>query len=146
MSVAAAFGGASRRRAESNAAGAAGLSGGSVFERRRAGGWDGCVAAFAEAVALALKRDHGRVVHESVDQGRGDHRVAEDLAPGFEPAVAGDDDAAAFVAAGDQGEEEVRGLAFEGEVADLVDDQQLVALEALKFLVERVALLGFLEA
>jgi hypothetical protein len=37
-------------------------------------------------------------------------------------------------------------LALEREVADLVDDQQLVALEPFEFLVEGVALLGFFEA
>jgi hypothetical protein len=52
----------------------------------------------------------------------------------------------ALVAARDQGEEQVRGLAFEWEVADLVDDQQLVALKAFEFLVEGVALLGLFEA
>ena len=59
---------------------------------------------------------------ESVDEGGGDHGVAEDFAPGFEAAVAGDDDRAAFVAAGDQREQQVGGLAFERQVADLVDD------------------------
>jgi hypothetical protein len=39
-------------------------------------------AAFAEAVALAFEGDHGGVVDEPVDQGCGDHGVAEDLAPG----------------------------------------------------------------
>ena len=58
------------------------------------------------------------VVNEPVDQGGGDHGVAEDLAPGLEAAVAGDDDRAAFVAARDQREEQVRGLALQGEVAD----------------------------
>ena len=65
------------------------------------------------------------VVDEPVDECGGDHGVAEDLAPGFEAAVAGDDDRAAFIAAGDQGKEQVRGLSLEGQVADLVDDQQL---------------------
>src|SRR5438034_8188457 len=51
---------------------------------------------FAEAVALALERDHGGVVDEPVDQRGGDHRVAEDLAPLFEAAVGGDDDRAAL--------------------------------------------------
>ncbi len=44
-------------------------------------------SAFSQAVALAFEGDHGGVVHEPVDQGGGDHRVAEDLAPGLEPAV-----------------------------------------------------------
>ena len=65
---------------------------------------------------------------ESVDEGGGDHGVAEDLAPGLEASVAGDDDRAAFVASGDQRDEQVRRLRFEREVADLVDDEQAVAL------------------
>src|SRR4051812_25994197 len=40
----------------------------------------------------------------------GDHGVAEDLAPGLEAAVRGDNDRAAFVAARDEREEEVRRL------------------------------------
>jgi hypothetical protein len=71
-----------------------------------------------------------RVVNEPVDEGGGDHGVAEDLAPGLEAVVAGDDDRAAFVAGGDQGEEQIGRLASEREVADLVDDQQAVALQA----------------
>ncbi|MDP9260148.1 MAG: hypothetical protein M3Q31_26850 [Actinomycetota bacterium] len=55
------------------------------------------------------------MVDEPVDQGCGDHGVAEDLAPLLEAAVAGDDDRAVFAAAGD--EEEVGGLAFGREVA-----------------------------
>src|SRR6266542_2896363 len=38
------------------------------------------VAAF-EPVAVALERDDGGVVDQPVDHGRGDHGVAEDLAP-----------------------------------------------------------------
>ena len=61
------------------------------------------------------------VVDEPVDECGGDHLVAEDLAPGLEPAVAGDDDRTAFVATRDQREQQVRGLAFQRQVADLVD-------------------------
>ncbi len=73
---------------------------------RRAG------AAFAQAVALALERDHVGVVDEAVDERGGDHRVAEDLAPSLESAIRGDDDRAAFVAARDEREEQVGGLAL----------------------------------
>ena len=86
------------------------------------------------------------VVDEAVDERGGDHGVAEDLAPGFEASVAGDDDRAAFVAARDEREEQVRGLPFEREVADLVDDEQAVALQPSQLAVERVAVLGLLEA
>ncbi len=63
------------------------------------------------------------VVDQAVDQGGRDHGVAEDLAPGLEATVRGDDDRAALVAPGDQGEEQVGGLALERQVADLVDDE-----------------------
>jgi hypothetical protein len=85
------------------------------------------------------------VVDESVDERCGDHRVAEDLAPGLEAAVGGDDDRAAFIAARDEREEQVGGLAFERQVADLVDDDQRVALDAAQFVVQRVAVLRLLE-
>jgi hypothetical protein len=76
-------------------------------------------AAFAEAVALVFEGDHGGVVDEPVDQGCGE-MASPRISPHCPKPVAGDDDRAAFVAAGDQGEEEVGGLAFEREVADLV--------------------------
>jgi hypothetical protein len=47
----------------------------------------------------------------------------------LEAAVAGDDDRAAFVAACDEREEQVRGLALQREIANLVDDDQRVALD-----------------
>ena len=65
------------------------------------------------------------VVDEAVDERGGDHGVGEDFAPGLEAAVAGDDDRAAFVAARDEREEQVRGLAFERQIADLVDTSRL---------------------
>jgi len=61
------------------------------------------------------------VVDEAVDHGGGDDVVAEDLAPAAEGFVAGDDEAGAFVAGGDQLEEQVRGFGFEWDVADLAD-------------------------
>ena len=117
---------------------------GGVAERRSLSGGRDVEAAFAQPVALALEGDHGGVVDEPVDQGGGDHRVAEDLAPLLEAAVRGDDDRAAFVAARDEREEQVGGLAFERQVADLVDDQQVVALEPAQLVLELVAVLrGF---
>jgi hypothetical protein len=66
--------------------------------------------------------------------------------PGPEAAVAGDDDRAAFVAAGDEREQQVGGLALQGEVADLVDDEQPVEVQASQLVVEAVAVLGAFEA
>src|SRR5205823_12905203 len=93
----------------------------------------------------AVEGEHGGVVDEPVDQGGGDDGVAEDLGPLLEAAVRGDDERAAFVAARDERKQQVGGLAFEWEVADLVDDQQVVALEPAQLLLELVAVLRLLE-
>ena len=78
------------------------------------GGGDAAEVSVFEAVALALEGDHFGVVDESVDHGGGDDVVAEDLAPAAEGFVAGDDQAGAFVAVGDELEEQVGGFGFEG--------------------------------
>ena len=64
------------------------------------------------------------MVDEPVDHRGGGHVVAEDLAPGAERLVAGDDHRRAFVAVGHEREHEVRGFGVERDVADLVNDQQ----------------------
>ena len=99
------------------------------------GGWAGEVAVF-EAVAVAFEGEDLGVVDESVDHRGGDDVVAEDLAPGAEGLVAGDDQAGAFVAAADEHEHEVGGLGIERDVADLIDDEQRDALEARELVVE----------
>jgi hypothetical protein len=85
------------------------------------------------------------VVDEPVDEGGGHHGVAEDLAPLLEAAVGGDGDRAALVAAGDEREEEVGRGSLERQVADLVDDEQVVALEAPELRLKLVAVLRALE-
>ena len=51
-----------------------------------------------EAVAVAFEREDLGVVNQAVDHPGGDDVVAEDLAPGAEGLVGGDDQARAFVA------------------------------------------------
>ena len=58
----------------------------------------------------------------------------------------GDDDAGAFVAGGDELEEQVGGFGFEGDVADFVDDEQRVAAEAAELVVESAGGVGVGEA
>jgi hypothetical protein len=82
------------------------------------------------------------VVDEPVDHGGGSDLVAEDFAPGAEGLVAGDDQAGAFVAAGDEHEHQVGGVGVKGYVADLVDDEQGNALEANELVVEAAVALG----
>ena len=86
--------------------------------------------AVAQPVAVAPEADDLGVVHQSVDHGRGDHVVAEDLASAPERLVGGDDQAGALVAGGDELEEQVGRLWLEGDVADLVDYQQRGAAKA----------------
>src|SRR5262249_46566125 len=79
----------------------------------------------SEPVALAPDVEDVAVVEESVEDGGGDDRVTEHLAPLGKALVGGQDDAAALVASGDQGEEGGRGGAIVGPDAELVDDQHL---------------------
>src|SRR3954447_15888235 len=85
------------------------------------GWWAGEVAVF-EAVAVAFEGEDLGVVDQAVDHGGGDDVVAEDLAPGAEGLVGGDDQACAFIAARDEHEHEVGGLRVKRDVADLIDD------------------------
>ena len=77
-----------------------------------------------EAVAVALEGEDLGVVDEPVDHCGGGGVVAEDLALGAEGLVAGDDQAGALVAAGDEHEHEVRRLRVEWDVSDLVADEE----------------------
>ena len=61
----------------------------------------------------------------AVEERRGDHAVAEGLAPLAEALVGRQDDAAALVARGDEREEGGRRHAVIGPHAELVDDEQL---------------------
>ena len=70
------------------------------------------------------------MVHEAVDHGCSHGDITEDLAPAPEGLVGGHDHAGSLVARTDELEEEVRGLGLEGDVADLVDDDERVAPEA----------------
>src|SRR5690606_17400999 len=96
-----------------------------------------------EAVALAADVDDVGVVEQAVEDGACDHRVAaEDLAPGTEAFVAGQDDAATFVAARDHLEEQIALELVERQIADLVDDEQARVRVDLELLLEPVLLEG----
>src|SRR5829696_5682374 len=60
-----------------------------------------------EAVAGAVDVDHVAVVQQSVEDGGGEHVVAEHAAPFGEALVGGDDHGAAFVSTGDELEDHV---------------------------------------
>ena len=83
----------------------------------------------AQAVAGALDLDDDGMVQKPVQQGGGDDGIAENLAPFGEAAVGGQDHRALLVAGVDQLEEQVAGAGADGEIADLIDDQQRGAAE-----------------
>ena len=64
------------------------------------------------------------MVQQAVQQGGGDHVVAERLSPLTEAAVGGQDHGALLVARVHQLDEQVRATGFQRQVADSVDDQQ----------------------
>ena len=78
----------------------------------------------AQAIAGAFDLDDDGVVEQAVEERGGDDGVAEDLAPFGEAAVGGQDHGAAFVAGIDELEEGVAATGDDGQVADLVDDQE----------------------
>ena len=100
---------------------------------------------FLEPVAVAFKADDVGVVDDPVDHGRGDGQVPEDVAPPGEREVGRQDHGGVFVAAGDELEEQVRGVLIERDIAYFVDHQEAVAAEFDQFLGEFPAGVGFLE-
>jgi hypothetical protein len=68
-------------------------------------------------------------VDDAIDHGSGDGLVTEHPSPAREGQVAGQDQRRVFVAGRHELEEQVRGVLFEREVADFVDDDQPVAAQ-----------------
>jgi hypothetical protein len=82
---------------------------------------------------------------QAVDHGGGHNGIAEDFSPATEGLVGGDDHRRPFVARRHQLEEQVGGLGLEGDVADLVDDQQRDATEAGELVVQAALGMGLTE-
>ncbi len=82
------------------------------------------------------------MVEQSIQKGRGDDGIAEDVAPFRESAVRGEDHGALLVAGVDELEEEVAATRHDRQVADLVDDEELGSCEVADALAQRAFLLG----
>ena len=108
----------------------------------RQGGGDAAEVAVLEAVGVAFEGDDVGVVDQAVDHRGGHDVVAEDFAPAAEGLVGGDDQRGPFVAAGDELEEQVGRFGFEGDVPDLVDDDQRVAAQAAQLVLEAPVVVG----
>ena len=82
------------------------------------------------------------MVKDPIQDGRGDHGVAEDLVPLAEAAVGGQDQRPLLVAARDELEEQMGAVTVDGDVADLVDDQELGLAVKLEPLLDAVLGIG----
>src|SRR5262245_25556819 len=77
-----------------------------------------------QAIGIAPDVEGDGVVEDAIQDRGGDDPVAEDLAPAAEALVAGQDHRAALVAATDELEEQVGAWTVDGQIADLVHDEQ----------------------
>jgi hypothetical protein len=98
-----------------------------------------------EAVAVTADVDHVAVVQEAVDERGGHDVVAEDLAPLLEAPIRGEDRGGGLVASGHELVEEHGAVAGDGQVADLVDDEERRVGERLEAVAELGGGLGLLE-
>ena len=82
-------------------------------------------------------------MHDPVNGGRRGHRVLEDLVPLREHQVAGDHDALAFIALSQQGEQDLHLGPVLLDIADIVQQQAVDAVQALQFPRQAQVALGF---
>jgi len=78
----------------------------------------------AHAIAGALDLNDDGMMEQPVEQRGSDHGITEDVAPFGKAAVGGEDHGALFVTGVDELEEQITPTGGDGEVADLVDDEQ----------------------
>ena len=79
---------------------------------------------FPHPIAVAADIDDVAVVQQPVDEGRRHHLVPEDSAPFLEAFVGRQHCRGAFVAGIDELEEQHRPVPTDGEIADLIDDEE----------------------
>lgn len=83
----------------------------------------------AAPIAFDIHFDDGGVVNEAVDSGQGHGLVGKDLVPFSESLIGGDHDGAMLVAPADQLEEHGGLGLILGDVGDIIEDEQMIAVE-----------------
>lgn len=86
------------------------------------------------------------MVCDAVQKRRRHAFALEDLAPIAEGQVAGNHQASAFVAVGEDLEQQLRSRPAERQVTQLIHDQQIELVELVQEAVQGVVLLGFFQA
>ena len=100
----------------------------------------------AEAIAFTIHLEDGTVLNQvavgQAVQSCGRHPLAvEDLAPVAEGQIAGDQQAAAFVAVGEDLEQQLGSGAAERQVAEFIADQKIRAIQLIQKTIELIILL-----
>ena len=103
------------------------------------------VGVLAHAVAVAPDVDDVTVTHEAVDERARHDVVAQDVAPVLEAFVAREHGGRPLVAAAHELEEQHRPGVADGEVADLVHDEERGKDQRLQALAQPARRLGFFE-
>ena len=80
-------------------------------------------------LAVAGELEDATVMNEAVDDGSCSHRVREDVGSVRERKVRRYRDAASLISLRDNLEQQIRGLTFERDVAELVDQNDVVTIE-----------------
>ena len=99
----------------------------------------------AHAVAAAADVDDMAVVQQAIDERSGHDLVAQDLAPFLEPFIGRQHSRCAFVAPVDELKEQHGTALADGQVADLVDDQERGIGEDFEAASQLAGGLGFFE-
>ena len=99
-----------------------------------------------EPVTLAFDVQRSGMMQQTVQYGRGQDVVVEDLAPVQKALVAGDNCAGLFVATHNQAEEEAGLFSGQRQIADLVDDKQFGIDQLLERLFQAVFVLSLDQA
>ena len=90
------------------------------------------------AVAVAVGDDHVAVVEEAVEHADRGGVFGEEPTPGFERPVGSDAEGSAFVGGGDEAEEQLGAGVVERGEAEFVEDDQVVAQQAVDHLAHAV--------
>ena len=85
--------------------------------------------AFVQSVTLPLHFDDMDAMGESIQQRTGKPLIAEDLWPFTKGEIGGDDQRGAFVALGEKAKEVFCGPLTQGDLAQLVDDNQIAFVD-----------------
>ena len=101
--------------------------------------------AFLQAVGLALDVDHGAVMQDAVQDGRGNRDIGKDLIPLGEGLVGGKDGRCLLVAPGNELKEQVCALDVHRKIADFIDDEHPVLGQYFELVRQTVLEVGFLE-